>query len=67
MTVGRAVDARDLAELEARLDSHDGELQELVEAIRELVAPLPPSHRRIGFEAPADSPTGRQVAGVQRS
>lgn len=44
-----------LAELEARLDSHDGEIEELVEAIRELVAPLPASNRRIGFEAPSRS------------
>jgi phage regulator Rha-like protein len=42
-----------LAELEARLDSHDGEIQELVEAIRELVAPLPANNRRIGFETPS--------------
>ena len=44
-----------LAELEARLDSHDGEIQELMEAIRELLAPLPASNRRIGFEAPPGS------------
>jgi hypothetical protein len=43
-----------LAELEARLDSHDGEIQELMEAIRELIAPLPASNRRIGFEAPSE-------------
>jgi len=43
-----------LAELEARLDSHDAEIQELVEAIRELVAPLPANNRRIGFAAPTD-------------
>ena len=43
-----------LAELEARLDTHDGEIQELMEAIRELLAPLPASNRRIGFEAPPD-------------
>ncbi len=42
-----------LAELEARLDSHDGEIQELVEAIRELVAPLPANNRPSGFEAPS--------------
>lgn len=42
-----------LAELEARLDSHDGEIQELVEAVRELIAPLPANNRRIGFETPA--------------
>jgi ORF6N domain-containing protein len=42
-----------LAELEARLDGHDGELQGLVEAIRELVEPLPANNRRIGFETPS--------------
>ena len=45
-----------LAELEARIDSHDGEIQGLVDAIRELIEPLPASSRRIGFEAPALSP-----------
>jgi len=44
-----------LGELEARLDSHDSELQDLVEAIRELMTPLPASNRRIGFEAPPAS------------
>src|SRR5215471_5376180 len=44
-----------LAELEARLDSHDGEIQELMEAIRELLAPLPASNRRIRFETPPRS------------
>jgi len=41
-----------LSELEARLDSHDAEIQDLVEAIRELMAPLPAHTRQIGFEAP---------------
>jgi phage regulator Rha-like protein len=41
-----------LSELEARLDSHDAEIQDLVEAIRELIAPLPANSRRIGFQAP---------------
>ena len=45
-----------LAELEARLDSHDGEIQGLVEAIRELIEPLPANNRRIGFETPSDLP-----------
>lgn len=45
-----------LTELEARLDSHDGEIQELVEAVRELIAPLPANDRRIGFEAPSLPP-----------
>ena len=48
-----------LAELEARIDSHDGEIQALVEAIRELIEPLPASNRRIGFETPALSPKPR--------
>jgi hypothetical protein len=45
-----------LSELEERLDSHDAEIQDLVEAIRELIAPLPGNSRRIGFEVPAASP-----------
>ena len=44
-----------LSELEARLDEHDGELQALVDAIRELMAPLPANNRRIGFATPSDS------------
>ena len=41
------------AELEQRLESHDAEIQELIETIRELMAPAPPGRRRIGFEIPA--------------
>lgn len=44
-----------LSELEDRIDSHDGEIQEIVEAIRELMEPLPSKTRRIGFEAPENS------------
>lgn len=44
-----------LSELEARLDNHDAEIQDLVEAIRELLTPLPANNRRIGFEVPARS------------
>jgi len=48
--------AAKLDELESRIDSHDGSIEELVEAIRELIAPLPANSRRIGFEVPgADS------------
>jgi hypothetical protein len=48
--------AAKLDELESRIDSHDGSIEELVEAIRELIAPLPANNRRIGFEVPgADS------------
>jgi hypothetical protein len=45
-----------LSELEARLDGHDTELQDLVGAIQELIAPLPASNRRIGFETPSLPP-----------
>lgn len=52
-----------LSELEARIDSHDAEIQELLEAIRELMAPLPANSRRIGFEAPPenDKPQGKAL------
>jgi phage regulator Rha-like protein len=43
-----------LSEIERRLEGHDAEIQELVDAIRELMAPLPANTRRIGFEAPAN-------------
>ena len=42
-----------LSELEARLDSHDDEIRDIVEAIQELLAPLPANNRRIGFETPS--------------
>jgi len=48
-----------LSELEARLDGHDSELQELVGAIQELIAPLPANDRRIGFETPALPPPAK--------
>jgi len=44
-----------LAELERRLESHDAEILELMDTIRELMTPEEPSRRRIGFEAPADA------------
>ena len=49
-----------LSELEARLDSHDADIQDLVEAIRELMAPLPARTRQIGFEAPLAAPKARR-------
>jgi phage regulator Rha-like protein len=42
-----------LVELERRLEDHDGKIQDLVHAIRELMIPPAPNRRRIGFEAPA--------------
>jgi hypothetical protein len=43
-----------LAELEHRLESHDSEIQALMDAIRELVSPAEPNRRRIGFETPSE-------------
>ena len=44
-----------LAELERRLETHDTEIQALMDAIRELMSPDEPSRSRIGFEAPAEA------------
>jgi hypothetical protein len=57
-----------LSELEARIDEHDADIQELVEAIRELMAPLPANNRRIGFDPPAVSAkTSRALPTPRRS
>jgi hypothetical protein len=44
-----------LGELERRLETHDSEIQALMDAIRELMAPEEPNRRRIGFEAPEEA------------
>ena len=44
-----------LAELERRLESHDAEILDLMNAIRELMSPEEPNRRRIGFEAPSEA------------
>ncbi len=49
-----------LAELERRLESHDADIQDLMDAIRELMSPEEPNRRRIGFEAPSD-PGGKAL------
>jgi len=41
-----------LGELERRLESHDSDIQQLIEAIRELMTPPEPNRRKIGFEFP---------------
>ena len=46
-----------LAELEHRLKSHDADIQDLMDAIRELMSPEEPNRRRIGFETPSDLTT----------
>jgi len=45
--------AAKIDELERRLDTHDVSIQDLIEAIKELMAPDPPTDRRIGFQLPA--------------
>ena len=44
-----------LAELERRLEGHDTDIQDLMNAIRELMTPAEPTRTRIGFEAPSDA------------
>jgi hypothetical protein len=58
-----------LAELEHRLENHDGTIQELVAAIRELMLPPPPNRRRIGFETPprARKANGKLITIARRS
>ena len=48
-----------LAEVERRLETHDADIQDLMDAIRDLINPPDPPRRRIGFEAPGDSPGNR--------
>lgn len=45
--------AEKIAELEDRLESHDKTIQDIFEAIRELMAPPKGSKSRIGFQLPA--------------
>lgn len=45
--------AEKIDELELRLDTHDASIQDLLEAIRELMAPDPATGRKIGFQLPA--------------
>ena len=45
-------------ELEDRLDTHDSTIQDLIEAIRELMIPEEPSRIRIGFQLPAAKSRG---------
>ena len=49
-----------LAELEHRLKGHDADIQDLMEAIRELMSPAAPTRSRIGFKAPTD-PSGKAL------
>ena len=66
MSSNRQVMAK-LAEVERRLEGHDADIQDLMEAIRELINPPDPPRRRIGFEAPADAPKTRSKAPKSRT
>ena len=48
----RAIVAK-LNQLEQRLEKHDSEITELIEAVKELMVPPEPSGRKIGFRLPA--------------
>ena len=43
--------AKKLAELERKLESHDGQIRSLFEAMRQLMAPRVPTRGRIGFRS----------------
>ena len=45
-------------ELENRLDTHDSTIQDLIEAIKELMTPEEPARVRIGFQLPAGKVKG---------
>lgn len=45
--------AEKIGELEDRLESHDKTIQDIFDAIRQLMAPPKASQRRIGFQLPA--------------
>ena len=45
-------------ELENRLDTHDSTIQDLIEAIKELMQPEDPPRKRIGFQIPAGKNRG---------
>jgi hypothetical protein len=47
-----------MSELENRLDTHDSTIQDLIEAIKELMTPRDPPRKRIGFQLPAGKARG---------
>ena len=46
-------------ELENRLDTHDSTIQDLIEAIKELMTTPDPPRKRIGFQLPAGKARGQ--------
>ncbi|MGH9529835.1 MAG: ORF6N domain-containing protein [Terriglobales bacterium] len=58
-----------LVELERRIEGHDANIEDLVEAIRELMAPPAPNRRKIGFETThrAGGTNGKVISVVRAS
>ncbi|MGH9545406.1 MAG: ORF6N domain-containing protein, partial [Terriglobales bacterium] len=48
--------AAKINELDRRLETHDASIQDIIEAIKELMVPEGPSKRKIGFQLPAGKP-----------
>lgn len=42
-----------LKELEGKIGAHDDQIQEIIDAIQEMMKPAEPSGRKIGFKVPA--------------
>jgi len=56
-----------LIELEERLEGHDEQIQNIFEAIRQLMTPPEPTRKKIGFEAKeAEAPYGKGKRGGAR-
>jgi hypothetical protein len=51
LSANRQIAAR-IEELESRLETHDGTIQEIIDAIRRLMNPRDRPRRRIGFDLP---------------
>jgi hypothetical protein len=59
-----------LNEIEYRLENHDADIQKLVDAIREMMAPLPANRCRLGFEIPqgrSKTNSGRSITLIRSS
>jgi phage regulator Rha-like protein len=59
--------AAKLTELESRLENHDADIQELVEAIRSLMSPPARNRKRIGFENPAGAVNCKNSLHVEKN
>ena len=53
--------AAKINELDRRLETHDTAIQDLIDAIKELMVPEEKSKRKIGFQLPPENPDGRTV------